>query len=1463
MKHFKLLLALLALLSGVGNLSAQTDVTSQYITNAGFDTESDFQTTNFAAGEPNSVTGWTAKRNSTDYTWGGAIQFGGTGQINGANIPNTNSDGVATGGALCLTGGWNNNNGYIAYEQEITLPAGTYQFEIPVNNVGKNEQYRNDNAAQKANLFNFTTQDATYTGTVTTYPVNTWTTNKISFSLAEETTGTISIGFRWNHTGSGNTAKLVIDYVKALYTNYTETLKSTIDRATILNARANDSELATAITTAQTILNEADNSVAYQNTIDNAVTTLRSSISTAAAKVVLLEGENITFMLENADFESSTPVTGGITTYDYDAANNGTSFSRMQVVEGWTIGENGNAKSAGVYKFGENPFLGSAGTQYQAPATASSEGEKNALGIVAVWSSTAQYKQAVTFPEGSYIIEVPVYNTAGTTAFTKNLIGFVEDGGTEHLATAKTYATSSWITEKIIFELENETSGYMSLGYQAANAGSAAMPHLFIDNVKITYTSPIAAAKQRYDEALAAAKSAIENGDYANVTGNEKTALQEEIAKAEPTTKEGYNTAADALNEKTTAFTEAKENYDAYAAVKDTTVPELVYANPAKKTTLEEAIASEVTTAENAKTTATAITNALRAFYESHAMAEGVEGAKDYTDAVKNANADTNTGWTNGIGTNQGQGYTDAEGKVAPKYLDGGWASNAGANIDMTREVEIPAGKYLLTVTARGAIGLDEYTLSIGGVTANLPRNGGSGGVFGNGWDDVSLEFDADGTVQTLEVIAKSTASQQWMSINRFRLVQLEANDDVYAGQTEYEALNSAIAVAETKTLGFNKDEYAPYNIVAALQALAAAKAIDQTAEQTNLKTVVEAATTTLNNATWTSNDEDVDAIYNGSFAKVQEGANYPEGWTRTNGWGQMQNSITGDFATAYYNQPGSLQYGNQGVYTMPLAAETFYKLTFSYRSHENNSNNGMKVSVLNGEEGLVEVSCEANKSATEWKTVTKYFTTGAAGNYILTLANDGNTWITGVSLVKDVAATADDYAALNDAITSAESYVLGFDENEFAPYMNVFVLKALAAAKAINQEEMNPKADVQTATNNLRVSWIGNAVEVNAVYDGTLKKAPIQATSENVVLPGWVTKSGNIRQTFKGTGEDGKAALADAIDQVGVFVHPGKYTYGETMGYTMPLKGGVVYRAEAKYCAWADASNNNFTLTILKDGETIATKSYGANPTACTEDGALKQVYLYFTPEENGDYVLDVVTDGNTFMTDFIIKRAVVTDLDLKSTDTQAPEEQFAGTINTDRTLLDGLNTIVLPFNTTKDEIGATTVLEYTGTTTVDETVTMNFKETENLKANVPYAVMLDVAATKTLSFENKEVTPSDNLTVTDTNGQFNFVGTYTDLVKGNETVVAGDYVAGATAFKKAAGGNRIAAYRAYLQKVGTSNVANVKFNFGGDVVDGIEALELLNKFSADGIFNLQGQKVNNAQKGVYIVNGKKIVVK
>jgi hypothetical protein len=117
-----------------------------------------------------------------------------------------------------------------------------------------------------------------------------------------------------------------------------------------------------------------------------------------------------------------------------------------------------------------------------------------------------------------------------------------------------------------------------------------------------------------------------------------------------------------------------------------------------------------------------------------------------------------------------------------------------------------------------------------------------------------------------------------------------------------------------------------------------------------------------------------------------------------------MEENVTGcENGTAYYNQPGSLVYGSTGAYLMPLKANATYKLTFKYRSHEEGAkaNKGVVATVALGEKSFEVCNAEANPSKTDWMVGEGEFETTEAGNYILTLANSENTWMTDVVLVQ------------------------------------------------------------------------------------------------------------------------------------------------------------------------------------------------------------------------------------------------------------------------------------------------------------------------------------------------------------------------------------------------------------------------------------------------------------------------------
>lgn len=108
---------------------------------------------------------------------------------------------------------------------------------------------------------------------------------------------------------------------------------------------------------------------------------------------------------------------------------------------------------------------------------------------------SVNYINPVTFPAGTYSLSFPVYNQDGTTALNKNLIGFVDTKGNEHYAATTNYTVGQWTTETINLEFDEETKGYLSIGYTASNVGNGSVQHLFVDGITIQGISELDKAK--------------------------------------------------------------------------------------------------------------------------------------------------------------------------------------------------------------------------------------------------------------------------------------------------------------------------------------------------------------------------------------------------------------------------------------------------------------------------------------------------------------------------------------------------------------------------------------------------------------------------------------------------------------------------------------------------------------------------------------------------------------------------------------------------------------------------------------------------------------------------------------------------------------------------------------------------------------------------------------------------------
>lgn len=233
--------------------SAQTDVSSYYLANPGFDAGFDYtaESTATVTQEIKTIDGWTPQL-SANYTVTGVYQWGFKGTFNNASVPATGYDGEG-GGGLALSTGWDQT---FAYTQTITLPAGSYTVTLPT--------YNGKTVTAGTSLLAWTPAGGTaVTSSVTSYPAKTWTVDRIAFTLTQPTTGTLRIGFKAASGGSANSANIIIDYVKLVGSNMTtdkSVLNKTISKAQNLygaGAGHGATDLKTAIDKAQTVSDDA------------------------------------------------------------------------------------------------------------------------------------------------------------------------------------------------------------------------------------------------------------------------------------------------------------------------------------------------------------------------------------------------------------------------------------------------------------------------------------------------------------------------------------------------------------------------------------------------------------------------------------------------------------------------------------------------------------------------------------------------------------------------------------------------------------------------------------------------------------------------------------------------------------------------------------------------------------------------------------------------------------------------------------------------------------------------------------------------------------------------------------------------------------------------------------------------------------------------------------------------------
>lgn len=231
----------------------------------------------------------------------------------------------------------------------------------------------------------------------------------------------------------------------------------------------------------------------------------------------------------------------------------------------------------------------------------------------------------------------------------------------------------------------------------------------------------------------------------------------------------------------------------------------------------------------------------------------------------------------------------------------------------------------------------------------------------------------------------------------------------------------------------------------------------------------------------------------------------------------------------------------------------------------------------------------------------------------------------------------------------------------------------------------------------------------------------------------------------------------------------------------------------------------------------------------------------------------------------------AMPMDVTLEDTKTYNEAPALVANVTLNRKLGEKWNTIVLPFALNETQVkemfgeGAK-VAAYKGSTVNGDHVTLNFEEQTSMEAQTPYMIKPGTSARYKVNGVILEPAGLKNVEDANHNG-IDFVGNYTT----GQTLQQNCFFISNNTFYRASGQEPMKAYRATFQvpTSTTAKIMNTVFVGEGGSVTAIDDVHVSPQGSFD-VYHINGMLVkknaidlNGLDKGIYIINGKKYVVK
>ena len=338
-------------------------------------------------------------------------------------------------------------------------------------------------------------------------------------------------------------------------------------------------------------------------------------------------------------------------------------------------------------------------------------------------------------------------------------------------------------------------------------------------------------------------------------------------------------------------------------------------------------------------------------------------------------------------------------------------------------------------------------------------------------------------------------------------------------------------------------------------------------------------------------------------------------------------------------------------------------------------------------------------------------------------------------------------------------------------------------------------------------------------------------------------------------------------------YVKNGSYSL-PPLGYYILQRGITTYDSAGN----KTITNPSGTTLDVSSSDALAFDVTGTSITSITPNSKPNAVYIYSGSSipigldgknvikyDGGNYTAETInlTDNNDFYS---------------PVDFTATKVEFTYIFTTGADGTNGWNTIMLPFDVAEVTANGTAIDWFHSSSDTgkqfwvkkfvgDGVSTVDFDFTSEMKANTPYIVAFPGnhwgeaynLSGKTIKFIGNNVTVHQGGTLSSVAGaNYRFIG---NTVQDNTANIYGINATGSSFVLKSTGGS--APFRAYFKPgIFDSSVTSLGIGNGGNTT-GIVEMKSEKIVDSDNYYNLNGQRVSQPSKGLYIKNGKKFVIK